>query len=198
MTTPRVSTLLPWLFVPLLWFLSFRITPPTEWGWTFNAVLLFIPLGAWLGERYGSRGVLITLLGVGLAWLPLRLSLTEHVSFASDPAVYVLALAAALLTSGRRFLATLDRALRIRWSCWVLILLLPIWLGLGAMEIGGIPASVSMGLTLCFFVALVLAGRAQVEWSVLLLPGIALAISAALHGVSGWMRWTPSVGQRIG
>ncbi|MDP2138943.1 MAG: hypothetical protein Q8J74_13915, partial [Candidatus Didemnitutus sp.] len=45
---------------------------------------------------------------------------------------------------------------------------------------------VSMGLTLCFFVALVLAGRAQVEWSVLLLPGIALAISAALHGDSGW------------
>ncbi len=186
MTTPRVSTLLPWLFVPLLWFLSFRFTPPTEWGWTFHAGLLFIPLGAWLGERYGSRGVLITFLGVGLAWLPLRLSLTEHVGFASDLEVYLLALAGALLASGRRSLAMLDRALRSRWSCWVLILLLPVWLGLGAMEISGIPASVSMGLTLCFFVSLVLAGRAQVEWSVLLLPGIALAISAALHGDSGW------------
>lgn len=185
MTTPRVSTLLPWLYVPLLWFLSFHITPPTGWGWTFNAVLLFIPLGAWLGERYGARGVQVTLLGVGLAWLPLRLSLTEHVGFSSEPAVYVLALAAAFLASGRRSLATLDRALRSRWSCWVLILLLPVSLGLGTMEIIGISASVAMGLTLCFFVALVLAGRAQVEWSVLLLPGIALAISAALHGDTG-------------
>ena len=152
---------MPWELLPLLPLLTYygRIAEGIE---IWPACLL-VPAAAWLGRRFGTPGIVVTAIGALAALLPLYQ--TDGGEFGGAPEVYVIALWVAIAAAARDPLQALIGTGSVfrKPAVFVLLLaLLPLSIGLGALELeDGGRLSFYLGFRPLFLFALLLFGLAD-------------------------------------
>jgi hypothetical protein len=161
------------LWIPALWALAFGWhASPVE----FTPVFLAVPLAALLGERYGRRALWL----VAIGGLPLLAPFASFgfVTLGSAPDVYVVALAVCAIVVSERPVA--ERVARFGGPLFAAALvLLPMTMSVGGIELHGLRIDVVFGFTGLFWLLLFLLGWSNFPagWA---LASLALAMAAGM------------------
>lgn len=174
---------MPWVLVPVLPLLLY--SSPQFNGVSLSFPYLLIPLGAWLGRRYGVPGFVTLALG-GIAALGPSLDLSGGY-IGGAAAHYIIALwvcRAALSEQPLQALAGSGSWLRQPWMLAIVVILLPCNVTLGRYDLGNdVAVDFYWNLLPLFFFALFLLGVARCRVGLVVGVMIIAAIAGAALGL---------------
>jgi hypothetical protein len=141
--------------------------------------LLYIPLAVILGSRFGRRGVAAAAMG-GIC-LPISYGRSPNPCNGGLD-IWILGMAGSCVAARLFPWAKCFQALRTSPLAWGVLVLLPLGISCGSIEVAhGIPIHLNFNLSLLFFAGLIFAGMSGVGWNILLLPATAVLVGLATN-----------------